>query len=213
MTPNALVPITLFGWIPVVILLFSALPARRAVLASYILGWLFLPVFKYDLPALPPYSKLTATSYGILMAVFLFDARRVLSFKMHPLDLPMVAWCLCPLVTSLTNGLGVYDGLSSVLDQTLTWGVPYFIGRLYFRRPEDLRELAIALVIGGMLYLPLCLWEIRMSPRLHQLVYGFRQHSFAQTVRFGGWRPMLFMQHGLGHARQRPSTRTWPARC
>jgi hypothetical protein len=36
-----------------------------------------------------------------------------------------------------------------------------------------------------------------MSPQLHQLVYGFHQHSFGQTKRFGGWRPMVFMQHGL----------------
>jgi len=29
------------------------------------------------------------------------------------------------------------------------------------------------------------------------MVYGFSQHSFAQTIRFGGYRPMVFMSHGL----------------
>jgi len=29
------------------------------------------------------------------------------------------------------------------------------------------------------------------------MVYGYYQHGFAQTYRFGGWRPMVFMQHGL----------------
>jgi O-antigen ligase len=36
-----------------------------------------------------------------------------------------------------------------------------------------------------------------MSPGLHKWVYGYHQHSFAQTKRFGGFRPMVFMQHGL----------------
>ena len=29
------------------------------------------------------------------------------------------------------------------------------------------------------------------------MVYGFHAHSFEQTKRFGGWRPTVFMQHGL----------------
>ena len=36
-----------------------------------------------------------------------------------------------------------------------------------------------------------------MSPQLHTMVYGFHQHNFAQTVRFGGFRPTVFMDHGL----------------
>jgi hypothetical protein len=52
-------------------------------------------------------------------------------------------------------------------------------------------------MIAGLVYLPFCLWEIRMSPQLHRQVYGFRQHTFTQTYRFGGWRPMVFKQHGL----------------
>ena len=48
-----------------------------------------------------------------------------------------------------------------------------------------------------MIYVPLCLFEIKMSPQLHQLVYGYHQHGFDQTIRLGGFRPMVFMQHGL----------------
>ena len=48
-----------------------------------------------------------------------------------------------------------------------------------------------------LVYVPFCLYEIRMSPQLHTLVYGFHQHSFAQNMRDGGYRPMVFMQHGL----------------
>jgi hypothetical protein len=48
-----------------------------------------------------------------------------------------------------------------------------------------------------LVYVPLCLWEIRMSPQLHADVYGFRQHDWTQTQRLGGYRPMVFLQHGL----------------
>ena len=41
---NLLVPVTLFGWIPVAIALFLLLPPRRAVIVAFLLAWLFLPL-------------------------------------------------------------------------------------------------------------------------------------------------------------------------
>jgi hypothetical protein len=93
--------------------------------------------------------------------------------------------------------LGWYDGISAASYQVLTWGVPYLTGRLYFSSPEGLRRLAIGLFAAGLVYAPLCLWEIRMSPQLHAWVYGAYQHEWIQTLRSGGYRPMVFMQHGL----------------
>ena len=58
------------------------------------------------------------------------------------IDIPVVVWCLVPMASSLTNGLGAYDGASFILQRVLMWGVPYFIGRLYFNDPQSLRELA-----------------------------------------------------------------------
>src|SRR5439155_21163091 len=51
--------------------------------------------------------------------------------------------------------------------------------------------------IGGLVYVPLCWFEVRMSPQLHVWVYGVRHHAFVQQMRDGGYRPMVFMQHGL----------------
>jgi hypothetical protein len=192
-----LVPVALFGWIPLILLLFALLPSRRAVAVSFVAGWLLLPMAGYGIPGLPDYTKMTATSVGVLIGVVLFDAGRLFAFRVRLIDLPMVVWCTCPFVSSVVNGLGAYDGFSSVLYQTERWGVPYFIGRLYFSDLEGLRELALGIFVGGLAYVPLCLYEIRMSPQLHEMVYGFHQHSFDQTMRFGGWRPTVFLQHGL----------------
>ena len=188
-----LVPIMLWGWIPVVVGLFALLPPRRAIIVAFIFAWLFLPNASYSFPGFPDYTKMTATVFGVLLGVALFDARRLVSFRFHLYDLPVLLFCASPLVTSPLNGLGLYDGASAALSHVITWGVPYSVGRLYFNDLEGLRDLAIGIFIGGLIYVPLCLWEIRMSPDLHKVLYGFRVRNFQQSVRYGGYRPVVFM--------------------
>ncbi len=197
---NFLVPVAMFGVVPLVIVLFSLLRPHRAVMAAYIFGWLFLPMAQYDLPGAPPWNKASAIAFSVLFGMVLFDTRAFGRFKFRWLDVPMAVWLLCPLASSISNGLGAYDGASEVLDQLLVWGVPYALGRVYFNSAQRLRELAIWLFMAGVIYAPFCAWELRMSPRLHQTFYGFRQHVFAQAGRGEGWRPMVFMQHGLAVA-------------
>ena len=79
----------------------------------------------------------------------------------------------------------------------MTWGAPYLLGRLYFSEPAALRDLALATVSAALAYVPFCLWEIRMSPQLHAIVYGLQPFGFGQAIRFGGYRPSVFMTHGL----------------
>jgi hypothetical protein len=191
------VPIALFGWIPVILLLFALLPARRAVLTAYILGWLFLPVASFKIPGIPEYSKVTATGIGVLLGILIFDSRRLLTFRPRFIDLPIAVWCLCSYASSMTNGLGAYDATSATFNKILLWGVPYFIGRLYLTDLQALRETAITIFAGGLLYVPFCLYEIKMSPQLHRMVYGYFQDDFSETIRFSGYRPTVFMQHGL----------------
>ncbi len=62
---------------------------------------------------------------------------------------------------------------------------------------EDQKELLLALFIGGLVYAIPMLIEVRLSPQINVWVYGFFQHSFAQTIRFGGYRPVVFLDHGL----------------
>ena len=196
--------LALYGWIPLVLFLFTVLRPRHAVIVAYIGGWLFLPMFEIDLKGLPPYSKVSATAYGVLFGALLFDLPRLLTFRPRWFDLPIVLWCVAPLFASLSNKIGAYggwyDGLSACLSEIVMWGIPYFLGRVYFSDWEGVRELAIGVFVGGLIYIPLCLIELRLSPQLHRWTYGYHQHSFAQVRRFGGYRPMVFMQHGLACA-------------
>ncbi|GMW01291.1 MAG: hypothetical protein AMXMBFR84_24280 [Candidatus Hydrogenedentota bacterium] len=185
------------GWVPVLLLLFVVFPSRRAVIVGFIFAWLFLPVAKYEFEGFVDLDKVTATCLLIFLATLFFDVNRVLTFRPNWVDIPMAVFCLAPLFASVYNGLGLYDGFSEVRNQLFHWAFPYFIGRLYFSELKGMRELAIGIVLGGLVYVPLLLFELRMSPQLHNIVYGFMQHSFLQTMRYGGWRPMVFLEHGL----------------
>jgi len=194
---SPLVQLVMFGWIPAVLYLFMRFPAQRALIVSFLVAWLFLPEASFALPGLPDYTKISATCYGILLATIIYDVGRFNSFRLSWLDLPMLIWCLCPFASSITNDLGPYDGISAVLGQTVTWGLPYFLGRIYLNNLAGLRELAIGIFTSGLIYIPLCLFEIRFSPQLHRIFYGYHQHDFSQTIRYGGFRPTVFMEHGL----------------
>ena len=54
---------------------------------------------------------------------------------------------------------------------------------------------------GGLVYIPFALVELRLSPQWHRWIYGYAQSNFDQTIRWGGYRPMIFMPHGLALAR------------
>jgi hypothetical protein len=194
---NALVPIALYGWPLAALALFAVLPPRRAVIVSFVAGWLLLPEAAITTVGLPDLTKVFVTSCGAMLGVVVFDAGRLARLRPSWIDLPVAVWCLVPIVSSVTNGLGLYDGASFALSKVFLWGLPYLIGRLYFDNLPALRELAIGIMVGGLLYAPLCLIEVRLSPQLHRWVYGFHPSPFLMTMRYGGYRPTVFMTHGL----------------
>ena len=192
---GALIPIAMYGWIPVTLYLFVRFPTQRAVIISFILAWLFLPQSSFPIPILPPYTKITATCYGILIATIVYDTGRLTSFKPGWIDVPMIVYCLCPIVSQISNG---GSPISPTFSQIITWGLPYFLGRLYLNSLDGLRQLAIGLFAGGLAYIPFTLIEGVKGPLLHQMVYGMSAvDDWSQAKRLGGWRPVVFMQHGL----------------
>jgi O-antigen ligase len=192
--------VALFGWPIVVLAFFALLPSRRAVIASMLGAWLFLPMAGFPLSGLPDITKMSVTCVSVFLATLCFDAGRLAKLRPTWVDVPMVVWILVPIPSLLNAGYGLYEGVSIMLDQLFAWGLPYLIGRMYFTDADSLRELAIGFVIGGLVYLPLVLFEARMSPQLHTWVYGFHQHTFSQSRKGDGWRPTVFMQHGLAVA-------------
>src|SRR3954447_950407 len=195
-TPNILVLLTLWGWPAFAVALFAFLPPRRALAVGFVLGWLFLPQFGFPVPFVK-WDKHTATSVGAILGVLIFDSQRLFSFKPTLLDLPMAVWCFVPYSAAVSNGLSPYDGAASAATQFMVWGVPYILGRVYFNDFVGLRGLAVWIFLAGVMYVPFCLFECAISPQLHFMTYGFYQHDFNQVIRMGGYRPMVYLQHGI----------------
>lgn len=193
---NLLGTIVLFAWPVVVLALFATLPARRALLAAFLGGWMFLPMGAWELPIVA-YSKTSITPVAALIAALLLDGPRFARCRFRWPDVGMLAWCLVPIASSISAGYGPKEGFSAAIARTIVWGLPYLLGRVYFTNLAEVRELAVALFIGGLVYTPLCLFEIRFSPQLHTWIYGFQQYEWVQGLRGGGYRPLVFMQHGL----------------
>ena len=97
-------------------------------------------------------------------------------------------------------GLTSYDVVSISVARVLDLYLPFVVGQRVYRTERDLRDLLEVLSICGLIYAPLCLFELRMSPSLHYWVYGTYPSQFAQAIRQGGYRPIVFMSHGLSVA-------------
>lgn len=112
------------------------------------------------------------------------------------------------MATTLTNGepvpagpfflpgMRVYDMVSVLLGLGITL-IPFLLGWRYLGTPTGQRALLLAFALGGLLYAPLMLIEVRLSPQLNTWIYGFFPHSFEQHMRAGGFRPIVFLSHGL----------------
>ena len=184
-----------YSWILVPIFLFSQFPPRKALLISVISSALFLTYVPFTGPAGLQISKITVTSIGCLLGTILFHSERITTFVPGLLDLPFLVLTFWVIPSQLANGL---SPLSPVANHILNWGVPYFLGRIYLNDLNGLKQLSIGIFVGGLAYAPLCLWESRMSPNLHVKIYGvLAPVDWGQGIRLGGYRPSVFLGHGL----------------
>lgn len=193
---NSFGTLVLTVWVPATFLLFLALPKRTALLVAVIGGFLFLPCGSIKFPGMPDFNKQMVTCLGPFVAALLTDPVRVFKLRFSWRDLPMVVLVATPFASSITNGLGAHDGFSENFQYLLLWGVPYLLGRIYLADEAGLRALAHAIVVGGLIYVPLCLFEVRMSPQLHIYLYGFIPGAF-EPMRYGTFRPAVFLTNSL----------------
>ncbi|MGV6814804.1 MAG: hypothetical protein ACWA5W_07345 [Phycisphaerales bacterium] len=185
-------------YLPIGVGIIALFRGIRGVMLAMILGWVFLPPARgVNLPGLPMYTKEFAVSYAMLIGVLISDSSRVLSYRPKLIDLPILVYITSPFTASITNGLGAYDGLSGIFSNIFLFGVPYFLGRIYIRTPDDVKQVAIWMVIAGLILMPMALWESRMSPNLNYHLYGYHAAQFLMSYRLGGYRPTVFMRHGL----------------
>lgn len=209
--PNLIAFAALFFWPAVATVLFLRLPPGRALIATLLAGYLLLPPAPagIDLPILPPLDKdsIPALSALVIALMLLRPGARLIPDSIVARVLIGI-YLLAPIATVLTNGdpiawgprylpgLNLREALGVALVQCITLA-PFLLARHFLATVQDQRDLLMALVIGGLVYSFPMLVEVRLSPQVNTWVYGFFQHSFSQMVRGDGYRPIVFLYHGL----------------
>ncbi|MFN8830300.1 MAG: hypothetical protein ACK50Q_15355 [Labrys sp. (in: a-proteobacteria)] len=113
-----------------------------------------------------------------------------------------------PIITVLQNGEPLFGGLRSLpglqlydafsmIGELAIMIIPFLLARRFFDTEESHVLLLKILALASLGYTLFAIYELRMGPFLNLNIYGFAQHAFLQHVRDGGFRPMIFLPHGL----------------
>jgi hypothetical protein len=210
-TPNALASLALLLWPVVAFALVRGLGPARGVVATILGGYLLLPPGPagFDVPLMPPLNKDTIPTLAALAAVLLLaEPRPRLLPQAAGARALLVVFFLSPWVTVLANPDPVVWGsfvlpplqVREVVGITVMQAViilPLLLGRALLAGEADARDLLWALLLGGLFYSLPMLLEVRLAPQLNIWIYGFFQHSFDQMMRGDGFRPIVFLYHGL----------------
>ncbi len=208
-------------WPVVVFWLFAKRTPAEAVTAAILGAYLLLPRnYAINLPAIPTLSKDSIPAIAaVLAAIMMLNPARLRTLapgtilpgwvpRSRAVQLLLVLMAVGTVLTVLTNGDRLFYGgrvqpalrpydIASTLGNTLFMVLPFLLARKYLAHPEGQRTLAIGMVVAGLLYSLLALYEVRMSPQLSRMIYGYFPHDWRQHLRGGGYRPVVFLQHGL----------------
>ena len=183
----------------------------RALILNILLAQLLLPVGALiKFPMVPQIDKVSIANFCAMIGCLVLSRRKP---AMRSGGFCLVAVLLLlnlvsPIITSKLNsdaiviggrvlpGVGLYDAVSAA-EQMFISLIPFMLGRRVLRTAEDCRNILVIMSVAGLCYSIPLLFEIRFSPQLHNWIYGYAPTDFVQEMRDGGYRPMVFMGHGL----------------
>ena len=214
--PNPIAWLVLLSTPIVAIYLAWRYPPQKAAMIGLFGAAMFWPCGTgLNLPILPDLDKEILPALSMLFALLVFAKGRRKLLKTNPFTSYEVA-ILVAIVgvfgTIVTNGddlrhgpivlpaQGFQDLLNNLAAVAFKWFPPFYLGHALFKTSKDLRTLMKFMVFAGLVY-SVPIWiELRLSPQLHNWIYGFHQSDFVQTIRYGGYRPKVLMRHGLNVA-------------
>lgn len=201
--------LALLVWPCVAVLLFATLSKVKATLWTIVGAQLLLPVgetIKFEM--IPQFDKVSIPNLCILIPYLLYKQRQVPKVGVGLVELLIAVFLFGPVITSLLNndpvvagvrfipGVGLYDGVSAIQAAAIIL-IPFFVGRGMFRSSSAIEETLKVLTIAGLAYSIPIFFEMRFSPQLHAWIYGYLPSQFIMQIRGDGYRPMVFMGHGL----------------
>jgi len=210
--PNLFAYIVYWLWVPTSLFVLQRAKSLRVAATFLVLtAVLFLPTLvEINPPGLPPLDRERLT--GLILLVWIGIVHRKRFFASRPgLGPESVAFLLIlgsfftiqdnafPLFYGprILPALSMHDFLATSLGILFDHFIPFFLGRFLFTSPRTLKDIFLPLATMGLIYTFPVLFELRFSPMLNLFIYGFHPHRFLETVRYGGFRPMVFLGGGL----------------
>jgi hypothetical protein len=208
--PNGFAYLMLLIWPAIAAALFRRLPVERALIWSILGAYLILPPrATFDFPLVPALDKESIPNLAAFLCCVVMLRRRVpllpdsatgriviLLFVVSPIGTVLTNADAIPYAAGVLPGLRIHDSISVVINQAIAI-LPFFLARRLLATEAAQREILLALVLAGLAYSLPMLLEVRLSPQLNTWIYGFFQHDFIQMMRQGGFRPIVFLPHGL----------------
>ncbi|MBR0685661.1 hypothetical protein JQ594_07015 [Bradyrhizobium manausense] len=212
-TGNWLAYSAILAWPLVAIALYSTRPFAEASAWTVLGALLLLPSHvSIKFAMIPAIDKTSMATISLLIGCALAAPRlRQLSASNKWISCLAVVYVLSPVATSLLNndlvtvgprvlpGVGYYDGISALLSQSILF-LPFLVGRRFLTRAGDLETLLGVLVLCALIYSLPMIFEIKFSPQLSMWIYGTFSAATSVEMRYGGFRPVVFMINGLAAA-------------
>ena len=201
---------TILAWPIICCLLYKRFDTLTATFISVFGGFLLLPVNVYiDIPLFPKFDKSFSSLIGVIIGITLIKKLPYNWFgRRGAITYLTIFIFLITLINYLFNmepvfngeywlpGITAYEAVAACLRNYLA--ISFLIVAVNVVKSEsDVISLHKLLVIALLIYLPLVIIELIISPQLHKIIYGFHPHSFEQQIRAGGYRAMVFIGHGL----------------
>lgn len=208
--PNLLAYAMLYLWPLIMLGLFKKLSPDRALIWSFLGAFMFLPArVEIDLPLIPTLDKYTIPSLTALVICLTLVKQRIRILPPSTLaSIFMIGYVLSPFATLLNNrepfidgvvflpGLSLRDAISASMGYAIVL-IPFILGFNLLTTREARHNFLTAYMFAGLVYSIPVLLEIRLAPQFSYWVYGYYTELFGQQIRFGGFRPVVFMGHGL----------------
>ena len=208
---NILSLLVFFVWVPMALWGAKRWPPAKTAAILLLVPLMFLPEKVYfKAPGFPRFTKDEIAVFWLFIGVLLFHRDRLRTVVLGRwIKLSMALLMGGAVCTVLLNSDPIrdgtvylvahrpYDAWHAVLVDLFSYVLPFVLAAAMFRTRQDLRTLLRLIVAAALVYSLFQMFELRFSPQLHRWIYGFFQHSFRQTIRAGGYRPTVFMSHGL----------------
>lgn len=194
------------------LLLFRFVAPSSAVAATCFAGWLILPVGNYPagstgtvfpywitgvaVPSDMLLTKMWWPPTAALVGALWVDRQNLMRWRPGWADVPIAMWCVWPILQwPLVNNPEPQPLIAS-LYLFAAWGVPWLLGRIYFRGIAGSRQLIAWMVAGMAVIFPIALVEGAFGPKFYEWFYGLHPFRFDGIERYVGFRPLGFFEDG-----------------